>query len=250
MGYVRQPQRELLQPRQLVLAPSRPLTTATPAPDKPSNAAQYLLHLQKSYGNRYVQRVAALAKRLDHQTAEDSRPMSTQPLTYHGQPSHFTFNGGCDHLNLHGKTDVAFDSKGNVKNKVETPGKDCDCKKGVPCVHVTGTLVTDYTAKVTITMPPLPSGLTRCEQTQVRAFLKDVLKPHEEDHRAALKTFEGQTQNPIDVTGCGRADIKAQIQAIGDAERTPREAAARAQSDALDPFIRIIDCSACDNKTP
>jgi hypothetical protein len=99
-------------------------------------------------------------------------------------------------------------------------------------------------------MPPMPSGLTRCEQTQVRAFLRDVLRPHEEDHRDALKTFEGQTQNPIDVTGCGRADIQSQIQAIGDAERTPREAAARAQSDALDPFIRIIDCSDCDSKTP
>jgi len=214
------------------------------------HAVSSLLPLQRSYGNRFVQRLLALARQVDNQKAEESQKIGSQPITYIGKPSHFSFKGGCDHLNLHGKTDVQFDSRGDVKNRVEEPGKDCACKKGVPCIHLTGTLVTDYTASVSITMPPMPDGLTRCQQSQVRAFFVNVLRPHEEDHRAALKTFEGQTKNPVDVTGCGHDDVQAKVQAIGDAERAPRESAARAKSNALDPFVRIIDCSECDKKTP
>ncbi|MGA7895793.1 MAG: hypothetical protein WCA49_21440 [Candidatus Sulfotelmatobacter sp.] len=197
-----------------------------------------------------MQRLLALARQVDNQKAEESQKIGSQPITYNGKPSHFSFKGGCDHLNLHGRTDADFASRGEVKNQVERPGRDCACPEGVPCTHVTGTLVTDYTATVTITMPPMPSGLTQCEQSKVRAFLQNVLRPHEEDHRAALKTFEGRTRNPIDVTGCGHDDIEAKVQAIGDAEKASREAAAKAKSDALDPFVRIIDCSECDQKTP
>jgi hypothetical protein len=214
------------------------------------HAVSSLLPLQRIYGNRFVQRLLVLARQVENQKAEESQRIGSQPITYNGKPSHFSFKGGCDHLSLHGKTDVQFNSKGDVKNRVEEPGRDCACKRGVPCTHLTGTLVTDYTASVSITMPPMPGGLTKCEQSQVRAFLVNVLRPHEEDHRAALKSFEGQTRNLVDVTGCGRDDVQAKVQAIGDAERASRESAAKAKSAALDPFVRIIDCSECDKKTP
>jgi len=109
-------------------------------------------------------------------------------------------------------------------------------------------LVTDYTARVTITMPPVPGGLTKCEKSKVRAFLDSVLRPHEEDHRARLMTYQGQTKNQIDVTGCGQSEIAQKVQQIGDAEDTARQAAANAKSAAIDPFVRIIDCSDCEKK--
>jgi hypothetical protein len=214
------------------------------------HAENSLLPLQRSHGNRYVQRLLALVRQVDNQKEEESQKIGSQPITYKGKTSHFSFKGGCDHLNLHGTTDAQFDSRGEVKNQVERPGRDCACPEGVPCTHVTGTLVTDYTATVSITMPSMPDGLTPCEQSKVGAFLQNVLRPHEEAHRAALKTFEGRTRNPVDVTGCGHDDIEAKVQAIGDAEKASREAAANAKSGALDPFSRIIDCSGCDKRTP
>jgi len=49
----------------------------------------------------------------------------------------------------------------------------------------------------------------------------------------------------VEVTGCGEADVQAQIKAIQAAEDIQREAAARALSDAIDPFTRTVDCSDC-----
>jgi len=277
---MRERQLEMIQPNRMPLPPNRQGKTATHSPrvgllatsltgleavaqarslgrstgghGRP--AVGSLLLLQRSYGNRYVQRLLAAARRIDDRKSEEFQKSGVQPIIYKGKSSHFTFRGGCDHLNLHGQTDAQFDSKGEVKNQAVNPGRDCTCEAGVPCLHLTGTLVTDYKANVTITMPPMPSGLTRCEQSKVRAFLENVLRPHEEDHRKALKTFEGRTRNPVDVTGCGRGDVQAKAQAkaqaIGDAEESARENAANAKSAALDPFVRIIDCSECDQKTP
>jgi hypothetical protein len=183
---------------------------------------------------------------LADQTAEDSEHVSLPPITFEREPSYFSLEGGCDGLHLHGKADATFSSNGSVQNQVATAGKGCGCEKGVQCLHVTGTLVTNYSVSVTITMPPVPSGLTDCEQAHVRAFLQNVLRPHEEDHRARFMTYNGQTKNPVDVTGCGSDDIAQKVQAIGDAEDAARQSAANARSGAIDPFVRNIDCSDCE----
>ena len=184
-------------------------------------------------------------------TPDGSEPINLAPITFVRAPSHFSVEGGCDNLHLHGKTDAAFDGGvGHVENQVATPVKDCGCEKGVQCFRVTGTLVTDYSVSVTINMPPVPSGLTKCEQGKVQAWLDNVLTPHEEDHRKRFMTYNGQTRNPVNVTGCGEDDVKKKVQAITDAEEPPRQAKAKALSEAIDPFVRIIDCSDCDKAPP
>jgi hypothetical protein len=213
---------------------------------QPSRAVSFLPHLQKSYGNRYVQRVLAADQTPADQTSDDSAQVSLPPITFEREPSYFSLEGGCDGLHLHGTADAAFSSKGSVQNQVSRARQGCDCEKGVRCLHVTGTLVTNYAVSVTITMPPVPSGLTDCERAHVRAFLQNVLRPHEEDHRTRFGTYNGQTRNPVDVTGCGKDDIAQQVQAIGDAEDAARQTAANALSGAIDPFVRSIDCSDCE----
>jgi len=177
---------------------------------------------------------------------DGSEQIDLPPITFVRAPSYYNAEGGCDKLRLHGKTDAAFNAAGHVENQVAKPAKDCGCKKGVQCLHVTGTLVTDYSVGVTINMPPMPSGLTECEQGKVQAWLDNVLLPHEEDHKKRLMTYNGQTKNPVDVTGCGEDEIKKKVQAITDAEDSTRKAKAKALSDAIDPFVRVIDCSDCD----
>jgi len=181
-----------------------------------------------------------------NQTPDDSGPVSLPPITGVGEPEDFHMEGGCDGLRLHGVTDGTFDGgRFNLINEVVAKSDGCNCAKGVQCLHVTGTLVTDYSVSVTIAMPSAPSGLTDCEQSKVQDFLQNVLMPHERDHQTRLMTYNGQTQNPIDITGCGRDEILNKVKAIQGAENAARKAAARALSAAIDPFQRSVDCSDC-----
>ncbi len=66
-------------------------------------------------------------------------------------------------------------------------------------------------------MPGVPSGLTPCQRRRVRDFL------------------------PLDLTGCGSAELHAQVAAIHDAEAVQRQADADALSAEIDPFTREVD---------
>lgn len=180
------------------------------------------------------------------QSPEDSAPVSIAPITGIGEPENVHMEGGCDGLHLHGTTDATFDGgRFSVENQVLAKGEGCNCPQGVQCLHVTGTLVTTYSASVTIGMPPLPGGLNDCEKAKVQDFLRNVLLPHEQDHRARFKTYDGQTRNPINTTGCGQTEILSNVKAIQESENQVRKDAARALSAAIDPFQRTVDCSDC-----
>lgn len=90
-------------------------------------------------------------------------------------------------------------------------------------------------------MPGVPAGLTRCQQRQVRESLPNVLRPHEDDHARRFRTYNGRTVIPLDLTGCGSADLRAQVTAIHDAEAAQRQAGADALSAEIDPFTREVD---------
>lgn len=182
------------------------------------------------------------------QTPDDSGPVSLEPLSVEAESQGPTVEG-CDGLSLHGKTTPTFRRNSTVENQSASKGQDCSCAKGVQCLHVTGTRVTNYSVSVAISMPPVPGGLTPCERSKVQDFLDNVLRPHELDHKAKFETYNGQTKNPLDITGCGRDGINRQIGAIQDAENTPRQAAAQALSDSIDPFMRTIDCSDCQKQS-
>ena len=80
-----------------------------------------------------------------------------------------------------------------------------------------GDLVSAYAVTVRISMPGVPSGLTPCQRRRVRDFL------------------------PLDLTGCGSAELHAQVAAIHDAEAVQRQADADALSAEIDPFTREVD---------
>ncbi len=81
----------------------------------------------------------------------------------------------------------------------------------------------------------------RAGQRRVRDFLRDVLRPHEEDHARRLRTYNGRTVIPLDLTGCGSAELRAQVAAIHDAEAAQRQADADTRSAETDPFTREVD---------
>ena len=180
------------------------------------------------------------------QSIEVPVPMSR--LTVRGDSTEVDVEGGCDGLSLHGQANATYNGgRAQVAGQKVTTSSACGDCGDQQCLHLTGTLVTNYAVSVAIAMPPMPDGLTPCEQGKVRTFLRTVLLPHEQDHETRFKTYNGQTKNPVDITGCGRDDLQAQITALVTNEDAQRQASANVLSAALDPFVATIDCSDCDS---
>src|SRR5215469_8598249 len=126
-------------------------------------------------------------------------PYPMARLRVSGDPTEVDVEGGCDGLSLHGQANATFDGgRGSVSGQKVTTSTACGDCGGQPCLHMTGTLVTKYSVSVAITMPGVPDGLTACERRSVRAFLTNVLLPHEKDHERRFKTYNGTTRNPVD----------------------------------------------------
>jgi hypothetical protein len=187
--------------------------------------ARLMLDLQRTIGN-------AAASQLVTQPAQSS------PTVHHGGPS----------VSLHGDTTAEYD--GGISKwapRSMKRAKDCtDCPEDNPCLHAVGTFKVTYNAKVTIKMPEVPDGLSECQQRRVRAFLRDVLRPHENEHARRFRTYNGTTTHPIDFTGCGTAALQDHLQEIHDTEEAQRHSDAEALSAAIDPFNQPIDLD-CDN---
>jgi hypothetical protein len=152
-------------------------------------------------------------------------------------------HGGGPSVSLHGDTTADYDggiSKWAPKSIKRATGCT-DCPDDDPCVHAVGTFSVAYHANVTITMPDVPDGLTECQQRRVRAFLRDVLTPHEREHARRFHTYDGTTTHRVDFTGCGMSALQEHLQSIHDNEEAPRHAAADSLSAAIDPFNRPID---------
>lgn len=151
---------------------------------------------------------------------------------------------------LKGLTEASFDSDFKLTKDSVKPATGCkDCPAG-KCVRITGTLENTFTVKTTVTLPKLSDfpDLTPCQKKRVKDAIDNKLAPHEQEHVTAFKTYAGTTTKAIDITMCKgddfKADLKAKLQAIHDAEEGPRQTAAKAKSAALDPFeVKVnLDC--------
>jgi hypothetical protein len=186
-----------------------------------ATAAGSLLHLQRTAGNSAASGLVRLL------------------LSGQGPASTSEVEGG---LALHGRTNASYNGGSwRIERERATPVDSCDCAPPTRCLHLTGNLVATYAVTVAISMPSVPSGLTPCQQRRVQDFLSDVLRPHEEDHARRFRTYNGRTVIPLDLTGCGSAELRAQVAAIHDAEAAQRQAGADALSAQIDPFTREVD---------
>ena len=154
--------------------------------------------------------------------------------------------GGPVNVSLHGETKGNYDGGTSVVSKPKVVrAKGCDCTDEEPCLKATGTIAVTYHVDVDIRMPGMPDGLNECQQRRVRAFLRDVLGPHEQDHARRLRKYNGTTRRPYSVTACGKAalesELSTRLQEMHDTEATARADAADADSASIDPFVRPID---------
>jgi hypothetical protein len=204
-------------PRTIHWRPDLPLLLGQATPNA---RARLMTYLQRSAGNAAVRQLL-------------TQPARATPTVHGGGPS----------VTLHG--DTTADYNGGVSNwkaKSMKHANSCpDCPDDDPCLHAVGTFTITYHANVTITMPDMPGALTDCQQRRVRAFLRDVLGPHEREHARRFHTYDGTTSHPIDFTGCGTSALQEHLEEIHDNEEAKRHSDADALSAAIDPFNRPID---------
>lgn len=145
-------------------------------------------------------------------------------------------------VSLQGRTDATYSSSFRTRNMRTSAATGCDTCDDSECVHVTGTLISTFRVTTTVTLPSVRDfpGLTACQRRRVRDGINNVLAPHEQQHVAAFRTYNGTVRTPIDLAIC-RTDLDASIQALHDSIEGPRQSAAQAASDALDPFEFEVD---------
>jgi hypothetical protein len=179
----------------------------------------------------------------------DAEPEPLAPITGTAEPVELEAygNGGAASVQLRGVTRASFRSSFRTEDATTTPATGCTrCPPG-QCVHATGTLVADYDVTTRVSLPAVPRGLTECQRQRVRDAIDNVLAPHEQQHVQEFETFRGTTSRPFDLTVC-RNKVNAEVKRLFEAERAPRQAAAQAASDALDPFQVDVDLD-CDRRT-
>jgi hypothetical protein len=145
-------------------------------------------------------------------------------------------------VSLQGRTDATYSSSFLTRHMRTSAATGCDTCDDSECVHVTGTLVSTFRVTTTVTLPSVSDfpDLTACQRQRVRDGINNVLAPHEQQHVTAFRTYNGVVRTPIDLTIC-RTDLDSSVQALHDSIEGPRQSAAQAASDALDPFVFDVD---------
>lgn len=164
---------------------------------------------------------------------------------------HKSIGWGSARINLHGKTEANYDDGvGNVINQKAVRSKDCPGCDDNKCITWSGTFQLTFLASPTITLPG-PSKyahLSPCQQKRVKAWIQNVLLPHEKQHKAAFEKYNGTVNKPFSMKIC-QSEMGAElVQPIHDAEETRRRTIADNASDALDPFHSNIDLDCEDKK--
>jgi hypothetical protein len=137
--------------------------------------------------------------------------------------------------------------------KVKPPKPPPGTKPEDDLVDVTATAVATFKAKITVDLPKPPDGLTACQRKRVQEAIDQKLAPHEQQHVAAFKLYDGVYEEAFELTGIPRAQVTAALTAkakeIADAEGPRRKQVAQDKSDALDkpPFVVNVDLD-CDDK--
>jgi len=164
------------------------------------------------------------------------------------QPSFGGGHGGS--ISLHGQTDGGFDHAQPLPAPFPSTVKVTTQMVGTQQVFSAhGFFNVTFLATPTITLPPMPSGLSECQQKAVQAFIDGPLTDHENAHKKAYKDkYDGSFRvnvnhdRILDTPDQRQAAIETPVQN----EDVRRANVANAASLALDPWNKTIPGLDCD----
>ena len=149
--------------------------------------------------------------------------------------------------NLQGRTNATFRNSFRTEGMTTEAGEGCRGCRPRDCVHVAGSLVSEFTVTTRVTLPRVPRGFSPCEREQIQNAIDTTLADHEQQHVAAFETYNGTENTPIDLTMC-RGQVNGAIRRMHTAIERPRRADARAASAALDPFTFDYTVEPCEDE--
>jgi hypothetical protein len=205
--------------------------------------------MQRQLGNHHVQRMMAGRQFLPVQR---QGPGEAEPQEEPGKEVAAPFE-----LKEDAVTNVDYNSPAvstkDEKVKPFVPPKDVSPEDDK--VDVSAKAVCIYTTTITVNLPTPPSGLTACQTKRVQEAIDKKLAPHEAQHKAAMKQYDGTYVEAFELKQILRSTVDAALTAkaieIGDTQRVIRQKAAQDASDKLDqpPFIVKVDLN-CVDKVP
>ncbi|RDC62673.1 hypothetical protein AHMF7616_01267 [Adhaeribacter pallidiroseus] len=176
------------------------------------------------------------------QQKASNHPPVSQPIVETGKATNSKNKKAfaCEGVEVEAQTRANYSNSFTFSKSIQ-PAADCEACSGPDCISASGTIVSVFRARPTVSLPAVPEGLTACERRAVRTFINTTLRQHEQQHVAAFNTYNGTVRTPYSYTGC-KEGLNAYVQSIHDNLNGQREAAANATSDALDPFNPPIPC--------
>lgn len=209
--------------------------------------AQTMTAMQRRFGNQHVQRFMVQRRAAG----------AFAPVQREDKKGDKDADAGNITVDEQGVTNAVYNKPSfTTKDEKATPAATPkDVKPEDDFVDVAATAVCTYKATVTISLPAMPGGLTACQTKRVKDAIDNKLAPHEKQHEAAMKTYDGAYEEAFTLTHILRSTVTAQLTAkaklIADAQQATREAAAKQASDALDqpPFVVIVDLN-CEDEKP
>jgi hypothetical protein len=163
------------------------------------------------------------------------------------------FGNGGGTINLHGRTDANF----NHGRPIPAPFPDTVTvtTRSTPAGNAfdaVGSFDVTFDANTSVTLPPVPSGLTPCQEEAVRNFINGPLAAHEQDHVNAFRSnYDGTFTASVNVHNIADTSTNRQnaMQNPVNAEDVTRVTAANNASNALDPWNQTIPGLDCEDES-
>ncbi len=166
-------------------------------------------------------------------------------LSGHGPSTKAVNYGGP--VELRGLTEADYsNNRWALANERGRPGTGCEACTGADCVQYSAVVRSTFRVATTVTLPNMSdyADYTACQRRRIRDAINNQLAPHEQQHVAAFRAYNGTVDTPISMTGCRsdlEANVAAQAEGIHRGVEGPRRASVQAASDALDPFVITPD---------
>jgi|SRR5579859_1096630 len=210
---------------------------------------QALTAMQRQMGNQHVQRFM-----VQRRLAEGMAPVQREEGNQAKPQGDKDTTPDPIKIDEVGVTQAIYDPP-NMTTKDETATPSDGAKPGEDKVDVTGTVVATFKVRTKVSLPTAPSGLSTCQTKRFNDAVKNQLSPHEDQHVAAMKLYDGTFETSVTVKGVTRAGAPAALIAAGkplvDAEGAKRKKNAQDTSDALDkpPFVINVNMD-CEDEKP
>ncbi len=177
---------------------------------------------------------------------------SALSLNGKGRPGKAVNFGSGQGVQLRGLTSADYANNGwSLINENLARGSGCEGCNDRQCEQYSATVRSTFQVATNVSLPNMSeySHMSECQQQRIRNAINNVLAPHEQQHVAAFRTYNGTVETPIALTAC-RNQLATLVRSRADSTHLsverPRRASAQGASDALDPFVVNVDLNCTD----